>query len=68
VVSLELLTVLVVAPMAVYVLYQLVKGDPARHYWIVVISTSELYGGFMTFSPEWLTGSKYLVTVSQGGR
>ena len=32
-------------PMAVYIVYLLVKNDPARHYWIVVISTAELYGG-----------------------
>lgn len=31
--------------MAVYIAYLLVKNDPARHYWIVVISTAELYGG-----------------------
>lgn len=28
-----------------YILYQLVKDDPARHYWLVVLSTAELYGG-----------------------
>ena len=31
-------------------------------YWIIVLSTSELYGGFMTFAQEWLTGSKALDT------
>lgn len=62
VVSLELLTVLGGGPLACYILYQLVKNDPARHYWIVVLSTAELYGGWMTFCPEWLTGSQALST------
>ncbi|KAF8527470.1 Emopamil-binding protein [Hysterangium stoloniferum] len=62
VVSLELLTVLGAGPMAVYIAYLLVKNDPARHYWIVVISTAELYGGFMTFAPSWLEGSANLNT------
>ncbi|KAG8927655.1 hypothetical protein FRC02_007954 [Tulasnella sp. 418] len=62
VVSLELLTVLGTGPLCCYILYQLVKGDPARHYWLVVLSTAELYGGWMTFCPEWLTGSPNLVT------
>ncbi|TDL16235.1 Emopamil-binding protein [Rickenella mellea] len=62
VVSLEILTVLGAAPMCCLILWQLVRNDPARHYWIVVLSTAELYGGFMTFSPEWLTGSANLDT------
>ncbi|KAF9049527.1 Emopamil-binding protein [Hymenopellis radicata] len=62
VVSLELLTVLGAGPMCCYILKQLVSDDPARHYWIVVLSTAELYGGWMTFCPEWLTGSENLNT------
>ncbi|KAI0822350.1 Emopamil-binding protein [Trametes gibbosa] len=62
VVSLELLTVFGVGTMCFYVLKQLVQRDPARHYWIIVLSTSEIYGGWMTFCPEWLTGSPSLDT------
>jgi len=62
VVSLEILTVLGAGPMCCYILMQLIKNDPARHYWLVVLSTAELYGGWMTFCPEWLTGSPSLVT------
>ncbi|OCB90163.1 Emopamil-binding protein [Sanghuangporus baumii] len=62
VVSLEILTVLGAGPLCCYILYQLVRQDPARHYWIVVLSTAELYGGWMTFCPEWLTGSPNLDT------
>ncbi|KAI0354888.1 Emopamil-binding protein [Trametes cingulata] len=62
IVSLELLTVFGVGTMCFYVLKQLIQRDPARHYWIVVLSTSEIYGGWMTFCPEWLTGSPSLDT------
>jgi len=62
VVSLEILTVLGAGPISLYVVYQIAKNDPARHFWIVVLSTAELYGGWMTFCPEWLTGSPNLET------
>lgn len=62
VVSLELLTVFGAGPLAALIVYQIVKRDPARHYWVVVLSTAELYGGWMTFCPEWLTGSPNLDT------
>jgi hypothetical protein len=45
VVALEILTVLGAAPMCCYTLMQLIRNDPARHYWIIVLSTAELYGG-----------------------
>ncbi|KAL0961389.1 hypothetical protein HGRIS_006340 [Hohenbuehelia grisea] len=62
VVSLEILTVLGAGPLCCYILKQLVNDDPARHYWLVVLSTAEIYGGWMTFCPEWLTGSPNLNT------
>lgn len=45
VVSLEILTVLGAGPMACYILKMLAGDDPARHYWIIVLSTAEIYGG-----------------------
>lgn len=52
VVSLELLTVFGAGPLGCFILAQLAKQDPARHYWIVVLSTAELYGGHVeSFSP-----------------
>jgi hypothetical protein len=33
--------------MAAFIVYQIVKRDPSRHYWIVVLSTAELYGGYV---------------------
>ena len=34
-------------PLALLIIYQIVKRDPARHYWIIVLSTAELYGGYV---------------------
>ena len=47
VVSLEILTVLGAAPMCCYIIWQIINDDPARHYWIIVLSTAELYGGYV---------------------
>lgn len=44
VVSLEILTVLGAGPLCCYILKQLVDDDPARHYWIVLVGTAEIYG------------------------
>lgn len=74
VISLELLTVFLGGPAAVYVCYLLwnssrdatseVKGSAKGKLWLVAtaLATAELYGGFMTFAPEWLTGSAQLET------
>ena len=34
-------------PLAAYVAYQIVKGDPTRYYWIIVLTIAELYGGYV---------------------
>ena len=47
VVSLELLTVLGAGPMCFYILKQMANNDPARHYWLIVLSTAEIYGGYV---------------------
>ncbi|KAL7931156.1 Emopamil-binding protein [Trichoderma chlorosporum] len=57
VISLELLTVFFDGPLAVYICYLLAKRDPKASIWMIVLATCELYGGFMTFCPEWLTGN-----------
>ncbi|KAG5289148.1 EBP domain-containing protein [Histoplasma ohiense] len=81
VVSLELLTVLLGGPAAVYICYALYKSSSAESsssssdaavqtakyrskMWFVAIglAVAELYGGFMTFAPEWLSGSHALDT------
>ncbi|EJD45676.1 Emopamil-binding protein [Auricularia subglabra TFB-10046 SS5] len=61
VVSLEFLTVLGAGPICFYILYLMTRRDPTRHFWIVVLCTAELYGTWMTFSPDLLDGGKSLV-------
>lgn len=60
VVALEILTVLGAGPLAGYCAYLLARNKFSYHYWVVVLSTAELYGGFMTFAPEWLSGNTNL--------
>ena len=73
VISLELLTVFLAGPCATYCAYliqQLHKlpsakrGRMSARLWFLatMLSTGELYGGFMTFAPEWLSGSACLET------
>ena len=74
VVSLELLTVFLGGPAATYICYQIYRAMTARNstlkashlskLWFAatVLATGELYGGFMTFAPEWLSGSIMLNT------
>ncbi|KAG9255319.1 Emopamil-binding protein [Emericellopsis atlantica] len=62
VVSLELLTVFFDGPLALYICYCLARKDPKASIWMIVLATCELYGGFMTFCPEWLIGSLNLDT------
>ncbi|KAH9979961.1 Emopamil-binding protein [Lactifluus volemus] len=60
IVAMELVTVFGTGTLAVWILYQIMRRDSARYYWIVVLSTAELYGGWMTFGPEWVAGSPNL--------
>lgn len=79
VVSLELLTVLLAGPAAIYICYLLYKlaghqqhqspqataqqlGATKSKLWLVAsaVATGELYGGFMTFAPEWLSANSQL--------
>ncbi|GAB0137182.1 hypothetical protein EsDP_00005460 [Epichloe bromicola] len=57
VVSLELLTVFFDGPVALYVCYLISRRSHKVYFWMIVLATAELYGGFMTFCPEWLTGN-----------
>lgn len=74
VISLEILTVGLAGPAAMYICYLVAKianaeNELARNrlqpllwFTAIVLATGELYGGFMTFAPEWLSGSKGLAT------
>lgn len=61
-VAMEFITVLIAGPLAGYCAWLLAKGDKTYHYWVVVLSAGELYGGWMTFAPQWLAGSAQLET------
>lgn len=54
VLSLELLTVYIMGPLAIAGLYATLTRKPWRHVVQIIICACELYGGFMTFAPEWL--------------
>jgi hypothetical protein len=72
VISLELLTVGLAGPAAVYICYlitkianastETVKTQYRATLWFaaIALATGELYGGFMTFAPEWLSGNNAL--------
>lgn len=45
VISLELLTVLIAGPMALYICYGIQRRDSRVAFWMVVLATGELYGG-----------------------
>ncbi|KAL9128051.1 MAG: hypothetical protein Q9217_003190 [Psora testacea] len=64
IISLELLTVFGAGPLAAYVCELVRQGDRAGKlwFWASVLATGELYGGFMTFAPEWLCCSPNLNT------
>ncbi|CAK4034963.1 Emopamil-binding -like [Lecanosticta acicola] len=60
IISLELLTVFIAGPMALHICNRLRKQREDAWFWMVVLATGELYGGFMTFAPEWLSGNANL--------
>lgn len=62
IVSLEILTVTVVELFAVILIYAVIKSKPYRHFLQICLCVCELYGGWMTFCPEWLTGNVNLKT------
>ena len=44
--------------------HAILSKKPYRHFVQVLVNTCELYGGWMTFAPEWLTGNRNLDTSS----
>ncbi|KAL1022270.1 hypothetical protein UPYG_G00024480 [Umbra pygmaea] len=62
IVALELLTVLLDGLLALVLVYAIVKDKHYRHFIQIILCTCELYGGWMTFCPEWLVGSPNLNT------
>lgn len=62
VISLEMLTVLIEGPMAIYICYCLIHQRKQAWFWMMIVAVGEIYGGWMTFAPEWLSGSPNLDT------
>jgi len=60
--SLEIVTVFADSLFCIILIYAMLKNKPYRHFFQIVLATCELYGGWMTFAPELLTGNKNLVT------
>ncbi|EPQ05864.1 Importin subunit alpha-3 [Myotis brandtii] len=62
IVSVEILTVVLDGCLALVLMYAIVKEKYYRHFIQITLCVCELYGGWMTFSPEWLMGSPNLNT------
>lgn len=62
IVSLELLTVVLDGFLALLLIYAIVKDKHYRHFIQITLCVCELYGGWMTFCPDWLIGSPSLNT------
>ena len=64
IVSLEIFTVFFNGNLTLVLVHAILTDKPYRHFVQVLVNTCELYGGWMTFAPEWLTGSRNLDTSS----
>eukprot|EP00069_Balaena_mysticetus_P006423 bmy_05151T0 len=62
IVSLEILTVVLGGFLALVLIYAIVKEKHYRHFIQIALCVCELYGGWMTFCPDWLMGSPNLNT------
>ncbi|PKI82280.1 hypothetical protein MVES_003795 [Malassezia vespertilionis] len=58
IVAVELLTAACTGPLAAYTARLVRRKDARYHFWLVLLCTAELYGDYMTFVPEWMSGSK----------
>ena len=52
----------VAGPLACLICWGLARRDPRTNVLMVVVATMELYGGFITFCPEWLVRNNNLDT------
>nr|XP_046238818.1 emopamil-binding protein-like [Scatophagus argus] len=64
IVSIEILTVILDSLLAVLLIHAVLKDKYYRHFLQITLSVCELYGGWMTFCPDWLVGSPHLNTSS----
>jgi hypothetical protein len=54
-VAMEVVTSLLWGPLALLCAYGVYRRAAWRHFWQLVLCVGELYGGWMTFGPDWLT-------------
>ncbi|XP_078100469.1 emopamil-binding protein-like [Sander vitreus] len=64
IVSIEILTVGLDSLLGVLLIHAVLQDKYYRHFLQVCLSVCELYGGWMTFAPDWLQGSPHLDTTS----
>ncbi|KAL1923990.1 uncharacterized protein VTP21DRAFT_7025 [Calcarisporiella thermophila] len=64
IVAIEAITAVFCGPLCLVVALCIHKKHPWRHVWQVVLVVCELYGGYMTFFPEVLSGSSALNTTN----
>lgn len=64
IVSVEILTVFLCSGLGLALVYAVVHNKHYRHFLQISLSVCELYGGWMTFAPEWLQGSPSLNQAS----
>ncbi|XP_029030237.1 emopamil-binding protein-like [Betta splendens] len=62
IVSVEILTVALGSLLGVVLIHAVLNDKYYRHFVQIALSVCELYGGWMTFCPEWLMGSPHLNT------
>lgn len=62
IVAMEILTAVFVTLMCIVLVYAICKRRHYRHFFQISVCVCELYGGWMTFAPEILDGSKNLET------
>eukprot|EP01138_Halocafeteria_seosinensis_P010130 gb/GECG01010344.1/.p1 GENE.gb/GECG01010344.1/~~gb/GECG01010344.1/.p1 ORF type:complete len:236 (+),score=15.99 gb/GECG01010344.1/:1-708(+) len=66
VMTLEILTVFLMGPLALLAIYAVYTRQPYRHLLQFAIGICELYGGWMTFAPEWVTQALFGTTQLRG--
>ncbi|XP_029458694.1 emopamil-binding protein-like [Rhinatrema bivittatum] len=62
IVSLEIITVGLGGLLALVLIFAIIEDKPYRHFIQITLCVCELYGGWMTFCPDWLLGSPNLNT------
>ena len=62
IVAVELLTVVVKGPLALYTSWLVLKDNAKYHIWLCFLCLAELYGDYMTFVPEFFTNAAALDT------